>query len=445
MSSDEATRLEEFKNWAFSVIFNDHVSEEQRGTFLACFRLFQRPSTLLQLLLNEYQHNQTLLERKRQIAKFILYWMKGYHEHDLNSPKFRVWMRICEDKYVSNQCKLLYLRHHGLLRVQKYNKESKVQTCLQFSSPKQFTEHLNLNGIPSMPLSSHSTASIAHALTRYEVELLLKVTSSELLVWTWQKKVNHKVPNIDRLAARFNQVSYWAATEVMLCIGVFEQTAALTKILKIAKKCDKLNNFNTLMALMSGVNHVAITRLKGVWDGVPSKLLHWFRDAEEMMLPSSNFKNYRAQLKKRKAPIIPYTALVMKDLTFLAEGNDMYSGDQINMEFVQLLQNQLSQFSNFQAELGSYQLHEEAYQSLKTLYHSADEHLYQWSKDTVESMDSYPRKPCRSSSSTNLRELSPRQRLTMEGSSTDLLKKMDAGQVENKRKAMHHRHSSVDI
>jgi hypothetical protein len=40
----------------------------------------------------------------------------------------------------------------------------------------------------------------------------------------------------------------------------------LKKFIKIASECEQINNFNTCMAILSGLNNVAVQRLKSLWD-----------------------------------------------------------------------------------------------------------------------------------------------------------------------------------
>jgi hypothetical protein len=61
-------------------------------------------------------------------------------------------------------------------------------------------------------------------------------------------------------------VSYWVATEIVMTKSVKDQVAVTKKLVQLCKELYALNNFNTLMEILAGLNHVAVQRLKRMWD-----------------------------------------------------------------------------------------------------------------------------------------------------------------------------------
>jgi hypothetical protein len=86
----------------------------------------------------------------------------------------------------------------------------------------------------------------------------------------------------------------------------------------VKQKCDKLNNFNGIMEIMSGkchdfthltlpgLNNSAIQRLKKLWASISEKRMRTFNELEELMNGQQNFKSYHAELNSRSLPILPY-------------------------------------------------------------------------------------------------------------------------------------------
>lgn len=60
------------------------------------------------------------------------------------------------------------------------------------------------------------------------------------------------------------------------------------------------------MEIISGLNNPSVHRLKKLWSSISPKVLQVFDQLDTLMNASHNFKNYRAELKKRKLPILPY-------------------------------------------------------------------------------------------------------------------------------------------
>lgn len=76
-----------------------------------------------------------------------------------------------------------------------------------------------------------------------------------------------------------------------------------------------MNSFNTLMEILSGLNHSAIQRL-GFWDNIKEKYKQTFESLEVLMRGQGNYKNYRQLLECRKEPILPYFGKIQKRRKF---------------------------------------------------------------------------------------------------------------------------------
>jgi hypothetical protein len=82
------------------------------------------------------------------------------------------------------------------------------------------------------------------------------------------------------------------------------------------------------MALFSGLNSSAVSRLRATWAQVDSKKIKILQELELIFSPTHNFKNYRANLdscESTEHPIIPVTSIFVKDLTFMNDGNLKYT------------------------------------------------------------------------------------------------------------------------
>lgn len=95
----------------------------------------------------------------------------------------------------------------------------------------------------------------------------------------------------------------------------------------------KLQNFNDVIAVLSGLNTIPIYRLKKTWAAVSKEMMAKFRDLEAKMTPESNYKVYRAIEVNAKGDMMPFFALYMKDLTFMNDGMQTWlPGDIVNFE-----------------------------------------------------------------------------------------------------------------
>ncbi|WAR59813.1 hypothetical protein PtB15_11B454 [Puccinia triticina] len=98
---------------------------------------------------------------------------------------------------------------------------------------------------------------------------------------------------INALIMRFNLTCNWVASELVLTLNLDERVALLGKFIRLAFKCYRQNNFQTLTQIIHGLQTPYVERLKKTW----SKLGIWesrmFRDLKEFTSHLSNFKSLR--------------------------------------------------------------------------------------------------------------------------------------------------------
>nr|XP_055192242.1 ras-GEF domain-containing family member 1A-like [Nyctereutes procyonoides] len=103
------------------------------------------------------------------------------------------------------------------------------------------------------------------------------------------------------------------------------QTRMLEFFIDVAQGCFNIGNFNSMMAIIGGMNLSPVARLKKTWSKVK---MAKFEVLERHMDPCSNFRNYRTALQgatqrsqmAKSSPekiVIPVFNLFVKDLYFL--------------------------------------------------------------------------------------------------------------------------------
>lgn len=162
---------------------------------------------------------------------------------------------------------------------------------------------------------------------------MFRVQRPEFLYFGKEKE--KYAPNLSNLAERFNQVSRWVVTCIMIAKDTKEQILLVEKFIKIAKRLYEMNNYNSLMQIMSGLNNIAIQRLKQIREGLHADTVEILEKLEEFISPKHNFKNYRSA---EKPPLhLPYLALTLRDLTFINDGNTDYLPNPLESDSTQLI------------------------------------------------------------------------------------------------------------
>lgn len=162
---------------------------------------------------------------------------------------------------------------------------------------------------------------IARQLTLIEFEYFYKIRTSEFLHQSWSKvKLKHRAPHIISLIRRFNAVSEWVGTQIVLEPRLRIRTQVLTKLIGVADHLRKLQNFNTLMAFVAVFNSAAVGRLKHTFSELAPRTLNTLNELKTLMRPDDAYMNYRTELEESIPPCVPYLGLYLTELTHAEDG-----------------------------------------------------------------------------------------------------------------------------
>ncbi|KAK1795271.1 hypothetical protein P4O66_010448, partial [Electrophorus voltai] len=183
-----------------------------------------------------------------------------------------------------------------------------------------------------------NTWDIAVALTNCDWSLFSNLQEQELVYFTLSRDscAGHTVA-LELLLQRCNEVQQWVMTEVLLCPVLCKRVQLFKKFIKIAAHCKAQRNLNSFFAIIMGLNTAAVSRLSQTWEKVPGKFKKLFSELESLTDPSFNHKAYRDAFKKMKSPKIPFLPLLLKDITFIHEGNKTFLDNLVNFEKMHMI------------------------------------------------------------------------------------------------------------
>ncbi|KXS18962.1 ras GEF [Gonapodya prolifera JEL478] len=168
-----------------------------------------------------------------------------------------------------------------------------------------------------------SARLLAEQLTLVDIHLFRAIKSSEFSIYLWGRSEERSIRSRHLLEyiERFNQVGFWAATIVLTQSHAKDRARAIEKLVRVAKHCVRLHNFNSAMAILSGLTMAPVNRLKKTWLCVPTRAMAELSELEELFRYSSNFKSYRHLEHTATPPMLPFFGLFIKDLVFMNDGN----------------------------------------------------------------------------------------------------------------------------
>ncbi|KAF7991077.1 hypothetical protein HCN44_002639 [Aphidius gifuensis] len=335
--------------------------------FLLSARLFIKPHELLGEVCALCEHQQNLngeggKERLQRFVPRLVQLLAEWTEtfpYDFRDERVMAHVRSITQK-VANVDLAARQEVSGLLQnlLLRLTALERYEEALARLVTEAATEQLTQVDVTEL---CPSATVLAQQLTHVELERLSYIGPEEF-VQAFAKESPHletsfkdmkKTRNLESYVQWFNRLSYFVATEVCKHAKKKQRVRVVEYWIETARECFNIGNFNSLMAIIAGLNMSPISRLKKTWSKVQSAK---FSILEHQMDPSSNFSSYRSTLKaamwrsagatdERQRIVVPFFSLLVKDLYFLNEGcsNKLPNGH-INFEKFWQLAKQVTEF-----------------------------------------------------------------------------------------------------
>ncbi|XP_044243002.3 rap guanine nucleotide exchange factor 5 isoform X1 [Ursus arctos] len=190
----------------------------------------------------------------------------------------------------------------------------------------------------SMRILGMNTWDLALELMNFDWSLFNSIHEQELIYFTFSRQGSGEhTANLSLLLQRCNEIQLWVATEILLCAQLGKRVQLVKKFIKIAAHCKAQRNLNSFFAIVMGLNTASVSRLSQTWEKIPGKFKKLFSELESLTDPSLNHKAYRDAFKKMKPPKIPFMPLLLKDVTFIHEGNKTFLDNLVNFEKLHMI------------------------------------------------------------------------------------------------------------
>lgn len=173
--------------------------------------------------------------------------------------------------------------------------------------------------------------AIARELTRIDWIMFSSIRPRDLVrhvsMNDEQKKRFKSLENVTRMTDHFNHVAYLVGNYILLRDKHRHRALMLEKWMKVAREVRKLNNYNTLGAVLAGVRSTAVHRLAATKELVPQNTNKDFMKLEILMGPQKSHFAYRLAWDNSSGERLPYIPLHRRDLVTAADGNSTFISD----------------------------------------------------------------------------------------------------------------------
>ncbi|KAF4014833.1 hypothetical protein G4228_006131 [Cervus hanglu yarkandensis] len=190
-----------------------------------------------------------------------------------------------------------------------------------------------------------STIEVATQLSMRDFDLFRNIEPTEYIDDLFKLESKTGNTHLKEFEDIVNQETFWVASEVLTESNQLKRMKIIKHFIKIALHCRECKNFNSMFAIISGLNLASVARLRGTWEKLPSKYEKHFQDLQDLFDPSRNMAKYRNILSSQsmQPPIIPLFPVVKKDMTFLHEGNDSKVDGLVNFEKLRMIAKEIRQ------------------------------------------------------------------------------------------------------
>ncbi|CAG9864686.1 unnamed protein product [Phyllotreta striolata] len=193
-----------------------------------------------------------------------------------------------------------------------------------------------------------NAVEVAIQLTLQDFSIFRQIEPTEYIDDLFELKSKYGAPMLVQFANLVNKETFWVVSEVCAEHNPVRRMKIIKQFIKVARQCKECKNFNSMFAIISGLGHGAVSRLRQSWDKLPGKYQRVFSELQQLMDPSRNMSKYRqlVSAEQTQPPIIPFYPVVKKDLTFIHLGNDSKVEGLINFEKLRMIAKEVRSLSN---------------------------------------------------------------------------------------------------
>jgi len=108
-------------------------------------------------------------------------------------------------------------------------------------------------------------------------------------------------------------VGGWVASVIVNTPSLNDRIDVLKHFINVSVCCVHLNNYSSLMAILTGLSDPVVRRLKHTWNGLPKQELTIYDELNDMMSPKKYLRVER-YCQQLQVPCIPYLGVYLDNL-----------------------------------------------------------------------------------------------------------------------------------
>lgn len=276
--------------------------------------------------------------RRMQVCHFLRFWVKQYPEvfrldNDLEELMGDFWEVVKDRRRPSD------------------HRQSIDSSCIcdqEITKPFPESPSFNKKRKVSLLFDHLEPSELADHLSCLEFNCFCKISHLDYRSYTLQSSLT-EIPRLERSVNLCNSISQWVQLMILNRPTPQQRAEVFTKFIQVTQKLRKLQNFNTLMAVIGGLCHSAISRLKETHGYLSHDVLKTLSGMTELLSSSSNYSTYRRVYNECGGFKIPILGVHLKDLVSLNEAlPDFLDNGKINVSKLQSLYQHILELTQLQ-------------------------------------------------------------------------------------------------
>lgn len=180
---------------------------------------------------------------------------------------------------------------------------------------------------------------IAREITRIDWTMYSSIRPRDYVrhVTISEKRRSRRNDNISVMVRQFNHLALFVSGMILLRDKPKHRARALEKFMSLAWKVRQMNNYNSLGAIVAGINGHEISRLGATRQLVPEDVQRQFLRLTILMGHSRSHAAYRMAWENSFNERIPFIPLLRQDLTMAATANQTFIGSNVNWKKFEIM------------------------------------------------------------------------------------------------------------
>ncbi|XP_070835422.1 RAS guanyl-releasing protein 1-like [Chaetodon trifascialis] len=308
---------------------------------LTMHRLLISSSDLLDKLTTLFKtamDNEQLTECQR-ICYFIRHWIQEFwvmfRLHHSLSDSLEQFRELIREQGQEHLCSLLETKW-----INERDWSWKASQKIKANSSKKRKVSLLFDHLEPIELAEH--------LTYLEFKSFCRISFVD-----YQNYIHNccmkDIPVMERSIALCNGISQWVQLMVLSRPTAQLRAEVFTKFIHVAQCLHLMHNYNTLMAVVGGLCHSSISRLKDTTSHVPSEVTKVLNEMTDLLSSCRNYDNYRQAYNRCTGFKIPILGVHLKDLISVNEAmSDYVEDNKVNVQKLQALYSHINELIQLQ-------------------------------------------------------------------------------------------------